>query len=418
MSSYNFSYQPRSNRFGSRNTDYTANGNGYNNNQPQIDYNALERARQKHFTTSLWANTASVYKDGVDPNSIYYGERRANAPTWAVKVLDRNERAQGYEDWKAGRISDEDADFKGWAPEFYEDFKNYYYTVEKGDVYQKHAASGAITAADNKTINLAIVMDQILGMDTREYVLPTAITHVAAPNLRLSVDTWAGFGIERNVPEGAEALLQKGRFTRQEIALQKDVSHIAQTDEAQYESDRDLMAIHIRHSAQKFNETMEGKVVEVVESTAAGATAGTDWGAYTSDHSTANPWEEIGGIVDTIVANGGNENNIIVMSNPTAFRDFTSNTNVRGQPNAVTPVGSTNRAYNVAGVGQWFISNQKNVNNVTILDRTSVLFVQGPVRTETYRDPKHGFDGFITRNFNKVWLLDATLIENLTGVHV
>lgn len=412
MSSNNFTYQPRS-RFGYGARNVT-NDNGYS--LPSIDYNEIERQRAKRQTTTMWANVADVQKDGVDPNSIYIGEYRSTVPLWSQKVLDRNERAQAYEDWKAGRISQDAAQFAGWDEEFHEDLKNFYDAVKNG-AYQKHAATGTIVSADNKTINLAIVMDKILGIDTRDYQLKNALTSVSAPNLRLSVDTFSGFGIERDVPEGVEALTQKGRFTRQEIALTKDVSHIQQTDEAMYESDKDLMAIHIRHSGQKFNETIEAKIVSVLEGSAAGSTGGTDWGAYTSDHSTTNPFEEIGNQIDTIVANGGDENQIVVASSPKAFRDFTANTNVRGQTNVVTPVGSTNKVYNVAGIGQWFISNQKSDTAVTIFDKSAVLFVQGPVRTETYRDPKHGYDGYITRNWNRVWLLDATLIENLTGVH-
>lgn len=113
--------------------------------------------------------------------------------------------------------------------------------------------------------------------------------------------------------------------------------------------------------------------------------ASADWAAYTTDHSTTDPVDAIGGAADIIEANGGNPNAIASHAKP--FRDFSSNTHIRGmiQPSASLSFG--NRV--ITGVPglpgfTWYIDNLKTNSLVTVYDKSAILLMQGPTRTAQY----------------------------------
>ena len=75
----------------------------------------------------------------------------------------------------------------------------------------------------------------------------------------------------------------------------------------------------IRSHARKIGTLLETSTV---------TTGGSDWGAYTTDHSTANPYAQIGLAADEIVANDGNPSRIAMHDK--VFRTMAANTNVKG----------------------------------------------------------------------------------------
>ena len=81
---------------------------------------------------------------------------------------------------------------------------------------------------------------------------------------------------------------------------------------------------------------------ETLLETATVTTGGADWGAYTSDHRTTNPYAQIGLATDEIVANDGNPSRIAMHDK--VFRVMAANTNVKGLggqgPNSTTSPGT------------------------------------------------------------------------------
>jgi len=403
-------------------------GNTYNANY-NVDSHALDAwyaNKQKKGSNSAWFNPARTHDEGngLRPQTIYLGERDHVTPTWQDAVYDIAEARRADFLFKRGDIDAETAAYAPYKHSQYwtNEFQNWNSSLERAATAQEQspmrmAASGMITSDDSTALNVVNIMAEILGRDTRTYVLEQAVRQAAVPNLRLSVDTWQGFGVERDVAEGQEALLQKGKFTRAEITMKKDVSHIAITDEAEITSDRNLMQEHIRHSAAEMRRLKALKVAIGLESAA--DTPGADFGAIAagSAFSTTNPLDQIGAIMDVIEANGGTPNSIASHNRP--LRDFLSNTWIKGQitPAANVAVGTRviNGVPGLPGV-TWYVDNLKTNTIVTIYDRDAIMLLQGPVRTETYRDSTHGFNGYITRDWNTVYVLDPSQIADLTGI--
>jgi hypothetical protein len=409
--------------YGGRNGNtYNAN---YNNSNISEDYlNAWYADRKRKDISSAWFNPAHTREDGngLRPQTIYIGERGFSQPTWEEPVYDLKAARQAAHLFSEGKIDAEEASFAPyrhsdyWANEFNEWYSNLQREAQRRETSPyRVAASGIITSEDHSALNVVNIMAEVLGRDNRTYVLEQAVSHLATPNLKIAADTWAGFGVERDVPEGVEVLTQKGKFTREEITMKKDVSHIAITDEGEITSDRNLMQEHIRHSAAEMRRTKALKIAAALETAA--DTAGADFAALAGEHSTTNPLDSIGALMDTIEANGGVPNTIASHNKP--FRDFMSNTWIKGTitPGANISVGTRviNNVPGLPGV-TWYVDNLKTSSLLTVYDKSAVLLLQGPVRTETYRDARHGFNGYLTRDWNAVWIIDTSLIADLTGV--
>lgn len=411
--------------FGGRSFGNTYNAN-YSIDSQQLD--SWYANKQKKQSPAAWFNPARTHDEGngLRPQTIYLGEANHVTPLWKDAVYDLAEARRAAHLYARGDIDAETAAFAPYRHSDYwtNEFNNWYNSLEQATRAQelssvRNAASGMITSDDHAALNVVNIMAEILGRDDRTYVLEQAVRQAAVPNLRLSVDTWQGFGVERDVAEGQETLYQKGKFTRKEITMKKDVSHIAITDEAEITSDRNLMQEHIRHSAAEMRRLKALKVALGLQGSTANDTGGTDWAtiAAGSAYSTANPLDQIGVLMDIIEANGGTPNTIASHNRP--FRDFLSNTWIKGTitPAASIAVGTRviNGVPGLPGV-TWYVDNLKAATSITVYDREAVMLLQGPVRTETYRDSTHGFNGYITRDWNTVYVLDPSLVANLTGV--
>jgi hypothetical protein len=151
-------------------------------------------------------------------------------------------------------------------------------------------------------------------------------------------------------------------------ALKKDVGHIAVTDEAQYRVDRDIYTMHVQHAVQDMRRIKANKIAVKLET--ATDVAGSDWMAYTGEHSTADPIDQIGTLADTIEANGGQPNTIA--SHARVFRAFKSNTHINGPPNASPNLTFGNRvATDIPGLPgfTWYIDNLKTNTLATVYDK-------------------------------------------------
>src|SRR5215212_5404591 len=397
-----------------------------NNN---VDSYALDKwyaDKLKKEAPAAWYNPARTHDEGngLRPQTIYLGEKNHVTPTWSDAVYDMSEARRAAHLFAKGDIDAETAAFAPYRHSDYwtREFHSWLSDVERATAAQeaspmRNAASGMITQTDHSALNVVNIMAEILGRDERTYVLEQAVRQAAVPNLRLSVDTWQGFGVERDVAEGQETLYQKGKFSRQEITMKKDVSHIAITDEAEITSDRNLMQEHIRHSAAEMRRLKALKVAIGLESIS--DTTAADWGAIAagSAFSTSNPLDQLGAVMDIIEANGGTPNTIASHNKP--LRDFLSNTWIKGQITPAANVAIGTRVINgvpgLPGV-TWYVDNLLTNTVATVYDRDAIMLLQGPVRTETYRDSTHGFNGYITRDWNTVYVLDPSQIADLTGI--
>lgn len=378
--------------------------------------------QKKLDSTAAWYNPAKEWtqaKNGVPlrPETIYIGEKNM-APTWEEGVFDVARYRSAMTEYRKGNIDSDKLKFSPWLKDYWEDAANTAADVFKHGRHAVNAyrsAGGVVTSTDSTAINVIQILGEILGRDQRQYTMEQAVTTVSTPNLALSVDTWQGFTASQDVGESVEALVKKGRITRVEYLLKKDVGHIGVTDEAQLRADRDIFTLHVNHAVQDLRRIKAQKIAVELE-TATDVAAG-DWAAYTGEHSTRDPVDDIGTVADTIEANGGSPNTIA--SGARAFRDFSSNTHIRGTIEASADLTFGNRvAGGLPGLPgmTWYIDNLKTNTLVTVYDKSAILLMQGPTRTAQYRNEARGQDFYITKDYNAVKIIDTSLIRDVTGV--
>jgi hypothetical protein len=374
---------------------------------------------------AAWYNPSTKPErvDGVTlrPQTIYLGEKNEK-PTWEEPVFDVATHRQHLSLIRQGKIDDDRLRFGAYLGDW-DDVANEHadYLRYGRTAYNqfRSAAAGVIQSADSPAINVIQILGEILGQDNRNYAMEQAVTRVATPNLTLSVDSFHGTTASQDVAEGQEPHPKKGRFTRQTFTLKKDAGYVMQTDEASFIADRDVMNTSIQAVSRDLLRIKNNKIVTRLEGADVPTIAGSDWLAITGDHRTADPISEIGAAVDVISANGGTVD--AIASDPKPWREYSINVqggmNLNNGPVALTT--STNGvAGQVAGIGgvTWYIDTALADTRVTVYDKSTVLLMQGPVRTAQFRDERRGLDAYITRDWNAVQILDTSVIRGVTGV--
>jgi len=372
-------------------------------------------------TPSAWFAPNETWEKGpegqdIRPLTIHIGERNER-PTWDEPVFDVARYRKAKQLYREGRLSKDSLDFSPWlSTEWEEAAKIRNDELRYGKSYINspfRSASGVITMGDSPAINVIQILGEILGEDNRQYVMEQAVTRVATPNLTLSVDSWHGFTASQDIAEGEEALVKKGKFTRQEYMLKKDVAHIASTDEGQMRADRDVFAQHVRHAVGDLRRLKAQKIATELET--ATNVAGSDWLAWTGDHRTTDAAMEIAAAARVIEANGGVPDTIA--SHSRTFNAFAVNT-------AGPMAPAQNQRFGTGVVGgipaltgfTWYIDNLKTETLVTVYDKSAILLMQGPTRTAQYRIEGRGIDAYITRDWNAVKIIDGTRVRDVTGV--
>jgi hypothetical protein len=371
------------------------------------------RLHEKNRVRSAWYNpTTAPAKDtntgrSLEPQTIYIGESNSGTPTWEEAVLHVPTYVEGmrYAAANNGAKTDKHL-FSPWRGDW-DDRQNEYLKVKQ---------AGVITQDDFSAINVVNVMAELLGTVYLNHTLEQAVNRVNTPSLHLDIDTYTKFTAQQDVDEGITTPTRKGTFARQSLDLKKDVGHISLTDEVQMRPyQHDIYQTHIENAVADLKRVKARKIAGVIE--AATGVAGSDWAALTGEHSTANPYDQLGTVIDTIVANGGNVDTIASADRPN--RDFFANTWVKGTttPNPATEFGARviTNVNGLAGI-TWYVDPELTNTQVTIYDKKAVVLAQGPVRTANYRSEVEGLDGYITRDYNAAKVVQSGFIRVVTGI--
>lgn len=368
-----------------------------------------ERGKSK----SAWFNPTEIRQRDprtgqmVEPRTIYLGEQ-GGTPTWEDPVLDVAAFLNARKLFREGKIDSDKAAFSPYYPEWRDRVNEYYDAI-----IQRKAAVG--TNAAFSAIDVVNVMATMLGVEIRAFVLDRAVTVVNTPSLELNVDVFSRFNASQDVGEGVAAVTKRGSVNRVSFDLLKDVGHIALTDEAIMKSVHDLMRAHVENAVTDLKRIKAKKIATELES--ADDIAGADWAAYTTDHSTTSPYDNIGTVTDTIVLNNGIPNTLA--SHDKVWRDFIGNTHVKGFSIMALPnTPSAKIITDVPGLPgfTWYVDNEKTPTILTVYDKQAVILAQGPVRTAQYRLEAEGIDAYIVRDWNQVKRVMNGRIKDITGV--
>jgi hypothetical protein len=319
---------------------------------------------------------------------------------------------------RQGKIDHDKLKYGAYIGEW-EDIANEYADVKENGLQFRSGNVGIITSTDSPTLNSVQILGELQGVDTRNYTLEGALTQVSTPNLEISVDSIFGFTASQDVGEGMEPDVKKGKFERTKYTLKKDAGYIMQTDEAAFTNDRDTFNLGIQQVTRDLVRIFNDKIIAKLEGADVPTMAGDDWAAVASGLRTNDAVTNIAEVEAVIAGNGGILDTIV--SDPIVLRAYVSN--VQGGATLMNaPVGlgvvGNNRTDNVPGVNgvTWYTDNGLANTRITAFDKRAVLKMQGPVRTAQFRDERRGMDGYITRNWRGVQIIDTSRIRGVTGV--
>lgn len=377
----------------------------------------LSRIRDDKITSAWYNPTKSQTKDKdntgaiLEPETIYVGEM-GGRPTWESPVMHVPSYHEARRLYKEGKIDNNE-----FVTRFAHAIKPEWESrMVEGFYAMKQRSAGTVTSNDFSAITVVNVLSELLGTQWRVHTLEQAVWVVPTPSLHLDIDTYTKFTASQDVPEGAVAMTKKGTFARQSIDLSKDVANVAFTDEVLMRPyDHNIYQSHVQNAVQDLKRIKAKKIATELET--ATDVSGADWGSFSAGLSSNKPLDDIGGVVDTIEANDGTADVIATADRP--YRDFISNTFNKGNM-GVTP-DTTFGPRVIAGIQglngfNWYIDQELTSTIATVYDRNAIILAQGPVRTAQYRDELAGIDGFLTRDYNAVKIVNSGWIRNITGI--
>ena len=230
------------------------------------------------------------------------------------------------------------------------------------------------------------------------------------PNLTARVDIATGLtGIEK-VPPLVEAEISAEAYSKVDFDLWKNVVHVVVSDEAAKKAAHDIIGLHTSDAAKEIARMENAQIKTVAD----GATdvAGSDWGTQTN-----NPFDDIGGVIDTIEGNGYPVD--FIAADPLVWLDFFSNEFVRGTARgAELPKAKTFPVPGLPGVTG--ISDTALTSTscfVGSLAAPAIILGEGPTEAARYRNERAGYTAFIIRQWLQPKLVLSGAIRELTGVH-
>jgi hypothetical protein len=387
---------------------------------------AVERKRSR----ACWTNLATKIEkgdNGIDvlPQTTYLGEANGGSigkvPTWNDPVMNVKLLQENFAKLKSGAITDvykvkEDPYLGDWrkiAREYADKITN---AIKSGSTSSLKSGGIGVTA-DYSAIDIVNVAAEMITTELRGFVLEQAVTTIATPSLQLEVDAWTRFTGQRNITEATPPILKLGSVSRTSFDLPKDGTGIALSFEAQTRAVHDIYRVNVENAVSDLKRIKANKIASELE-TATDVAAG-DWAAYTTDHSTRSPYDDIGTVTDLIYQNNGSVDTIA--THDKVWRDFIGNTNYKGTGDNPAHEGAFSVARVLSGITgleglTWYIDNEKTATIATVYEKKSVYKLQGPVRTAVYRLEAEDVDAFRIFDFNLPKIQVAGRIRDLTSV--
>lgn len=310
---------------------------------------------------------------------------------------------------------------------FYDDFGDAVQAVDEAiEQYGykrglEHVATANIvnstTIDSTKSLN---ILDRVLGLQTRSYLLEMVVTKIAAPQLVFSVDTYSEGSVQGKVPELETPDLQGHTESRATNVLYKNVGHIAESEEATLKASHNTMALRENWTIRDLARTLNSQISTTLET--ATDVSGSDWGAKDATYgfSTNNPSDDINGVVTTIEGNGFDVD--YICAHPRPAMDFVTNKWIRGDGSVgASPPGTSapiwgQKIFNVAGFPQFVVDQAKTNTIATVGSKDAVWLGVGPTVIANYENVVAGYRGKVIKQWFLPYLAQAGAIRDLTGI--
>jgi hypothetical protein len=284
--------------------------------------------------------------------------------------------------------------------------------------YLKAVQAGTITSQDFPQIKQVFTFAEVLNVEERMFVLPNAITTKQTNVLNIMVGEYNRFQISEDLGELDDVEARKGQYSTTQFTLRKAAGRIEYTDEHMMQNYLiDPLPTAMQNMMSDITRVKAKKIATVLAT--AGVTAGganlTTLTANT-EHSATNPLILLAQTVKGIWNNFGVASRA-AMSQLT-FDSYLSNTYVKpllSAPQSLSPVQGVVR---LPGFDQLevYIDNSLPDGTLYIWAADAIWFLQGPIRTSTYRDELHGAQGVLYRDWHKPIVRKSTWLTQLNNL--
>jgi hypothetical protein len=390
-----------------------------------IDQRATHKEHLK--ANSVWLNPERVpFKDKdteavVKPLHIYVGEGDGSVPPWKVTkyptaVMDIGKMRQSMIALSKGSISGDKAQWNHIYPEFVPEAHRFFR-------FLKTASAGAMTTGDFALIRDATVIGALVTTEEDTHSLDQAVNTLQSADIQVQIDTWNRFkigGTDKGEFEGVDPI--KGTFETASYMMRKAMGRLEWTDEhlmTRYKYN--VMQQHVTNLVSAFREVKVDKIAADFLNTAIQLTAGGgnliafDAG---TEHSTVNPYIEIPKMATEIKGNKG-KGRTLAMST-TTFRYLNMNSWVKGMLTAVQGIGPLDATVvrGFPSLGGFIIYIDDSIPDGTwiLIDASIAYFLQGPIKSENYRNPHTGVNGLYIRDWHKSFFTDYKKARKQTGL--
>lgn len=272
------------------------------------------------------------------------------------------------------------------------------------------------TVDATKSLN---ILDKLLGLQARDYLLQNICTIIPSPNLVLTVDSYTEGSATAKVPELSPAPLQSHTESRTTKILYKNVAHIAISEEAGFEQTHNTMALRQDWSLRDLRRILNSQIATEVET--ATAVAGADWGAKsgTPPDSTNDAQDDIEPVATTIEGNGFNIDFIAAHNRPA--KDLLTNKFIgrqKGDANALVNGIGGQKVISVPGVlpAPVVIDQSLTATIAMVGSKDAMWLGQGPMVVAAYNADLAGYRGWMVKEWWLPYLAQTGGVRKLTGI--
>ncbi len=285
------------------------------------------------------------------------------------------------------------------------------YTLPQGRIgadYRRQASM--IDTNSRKDVDNYTLLETVLGLARRQYVLPNACRIENTDTLEFHIDVAnAKITANEKVPDLVRSPLRKINYNRLDFDLWKNEVPIAQSDKSARKSHPSIQR-DIEDAAAALANSKNSQIATVLE-------AGTRTSAGGNWLSTDNPYGDIDTAVDSIESTYEAGTADTLAAPRKVWTAFWSNPFVKGEAQGTKfPAG---KVFPVPGLPGFtgVMDNSITAGSMIVCDRSQyVILAQGPIESEGWRDSDAGFNAYKIRDWMEVQLAVNNAGYELTAV--
>ena len=256
--------------------------------------------------------------------------------------------------------------------------------------------SGNIDETSLANIEVVQLLREVIRREWRDFHAIEGTKRIPVPKLKLNVPITDKYAASKKVPEFVEPDQKTNKFTLASLVLFKNMVSIYESDESQLRADIQPLNHEIDQAAGALGLAANQQIVTEIETFTAASKG--DWGAFTTDHSTRHPLEDITAEVVTITDNHFRPDTIAL--HPTVLANFMGNTFISGVGFNVSDA-TIESVFRLPKYPQLKVVQDVGFTSTTavIYDSRTMLLGEGPTTAEAFRNPLQSADGWVIRQW-------------------